>query len=278
MELQEAIILFQGDFGRLSIRHVTGDLVTHAHGDVHIILWLDGAAGKMTIGNHKVTPSHSFAIGVNSFEPHDHTMPAGASGVFLAFYIDPDWAHQRLGLDPSVAIFADPLIPLDAFLNDLTERLVDNLTAGLGIYHLQNYEVVAFIDRVLAAADAHRRRHRRLERVPRARDFRIRKAIAFMNANLTSRISFCEVARNVGLSRPHFFALFKEQMNVTPNIYWNMVRMQEALRHVQSGEENLTEIAFDLGFTSQGNFSRFFREHVGVPPAVYRSAARSMMA
>lgn len=276
MEMREAIILFQGDFGRLSIRHVTGDLVTHVHGDVHIILWFDGAAGKMTIGNHKVTPSKSFAIGVNSFEPHDHTMPADESGVFLAFYIDPDWAHQRLGLDPSVAIFADPLIALDVSMNELAERLVDNLTEGGEMYHLQNYEIVAFIDRVLAAAEADRQRRR--GRVPKARDFRIRKAVAFMNANLTSRVSFDELARSVGLSRPHFFALFKAQMNVTPNIYWNMVRMQEALRHVQSGEEKLTEIAFDLGFTSQGNFSRFFREHVGVPPAVYRSAARSMVA
>lgn len=276
MEMQEPIILYQGDFGRLSIRHVTGDLVTHAHCDVHIILWLDGAAGKMTIGNHQVTPSKSFAIGVNSYEPHDHIMPTNETGVFLAFYIDPDWAHQRLGLDPSVAIFADPMIPLDISMSRHTERLVDSLTEGGEMHHLQNYEIVTFIDRILAAAEADRRRQRWLGRVPRARDFRIRKAVAFMNTNLTSRISFDEVARRAGLSRPHFFALFKEQMKVTPNIYWNMLRMQEALRHVQNGEEKLTEIAFDLGFTSQGNFSRFFREHVGVPPAVYRSAARLM--
>lgn len=272
----EAIILYQGDFGRLSIRRVIGDLVRHAHEDVHIILWLDGAAGKMIIGNNKITPSKSFAIGVNSFEPHDHTMPANETGLFLAFYIRPDWAHQRLGLDPNLAMFADPMIPLDASMCEFTARLVNMLSGGAEFHHLQNYEIVAFIDRALMTAEADRQRQRQLRHVPRPRDFRIRKAVAFMNENLTCRMPFDEVARSAGLSCPHFFALFKDQMNVTPNIYWNMLRMQEALRHVQSGEEKLTEIAIDLGFTSQGNFSRFFREHVGVPPAVYRSAARSM--
>lgn len=276
MEMQEAIILYHGNFGRLTIRHVNGDLVTHAHGDVHVILWLDGEAGEMTIGCRKVTPCESFAIGVNSFEPHDHIMPANKTGMFLAFYIEPDWAHQRLKLDPSVAIFADPMVRLDASAAELVDRLVGGLTEGGDLHNVQSHEVVAFIDRIFSAAETDRQRQRHLGRIPAARDFRIRKAIALMNANLTARMSFDEVARSVGLSRPHFFTLFKEQMHVTPNIYWNMLRMQEALLHVQSGEERLTEIAVDLGFTSQSNFSRFFREHVGVPPAVYRSAARSL--
>ena len=56
-----------------------------------------------------------------------------------------------------------------------------------------------------------------------------------------------------------------------------MLRMEAALEHIQESEDRLTEIAIDLGFTTPGNFSLFFREHVGVPPAVYRSAVRSMV-
>jgi AraC-like DNA-binding protein len=63
-------------------------------------------------------------------------------------------------------------------------------------------------------------------------------------------------------------------MNITPNIFWNMLRMEKALQQLQESDERLTEIAIDLGFSTQGNFSRFFREHIGVPPAVYRSAMR----
>ncbi|RVC00079.1 AraC family transcriptional regulator, partial [Mesorhizobium sp. M7A.F.Ca.CA.002.15.2.1] len=35
-------------------------------------------------------------------------------------------------------------------------------------------------------------------------------------------------------------------------------------------------VACNLGFTTQGNFSRFFRDHVGVPPTLYREAARAI--
>ena len=87
---------------------------------------------------------------------------------------------------------------------------------------------------------------------------------------------FDEVARSVGLSRPHFFALFKEQTNLTPNVYWNTLRMEEALRQLQWSQEPLIAVACNLGFTTQGNFTRFFRDHAGVPPTLYREAARAM--
>ena len=76
------------------------------------------------------------------------------------------------------------------------------------------------------------------------------------------------------LSRPHFFALFKEQTNLTPNVYWNTLRMEEAVRQLQS-QDSLISVACNLGFTTPGNFSRFFRDHAGVPPTLYREAARA---
>jgi transcriptional regulator GlxA family with amidase domain len=108
-----------------------------------------------------------------------------------------------------------------------------------------------------------------------APDYRIRKALKLMRENVSGRVGLDEVARSVGLSRPHFFTLFKSQMNLTPNVYWNTLRMNEALRQLETAEEPLTAIACNLGFTTQANFTRFFRDHAGVPPTVYREAARS---
>ena len=109
----------------------------------------------------------------------------------------------------------------------------------------------------------------------RDRLVRLLKAIELMRANVCERICFDEVAKNVGLSRPHFFALFKEQTSLTPNVYWNTLRMQEALRQLQWSSEPLTSVAWNLGFTTQGNFTRFFRDHAGVPPTLYREAMQS---
>jgi len=54
--MAESIRLFRGAFGHVSILHVAGDLVTHAHAEAHIIVWLGGAAGEMTIGRETHPP------------------------------------------------------------------------------------------------------------------------------------------------------------------------------------------------------------------------------
>ena len=41
-----SIRLVRGAFGHVSVLNVASDFVTHAHSEAHIILWLDGAAGR----------------------------------------------------------------------------------------------------------------------------------------------------------------------------------------------------------------------------------------
>jgi AraC-like DNA-binding protein len=78
----------------------------------------------------------------------------------------------------------------------------------------------------------------------------------------------------VGLSRAHFFALFRDQLNATPQVFWSAVRVEEAMRRVSEGLP-LTDVALDLGFPAPGNFSRFFKEHTGVSPSIFRRAVRA---
>jgi AraC-like DNA-binding protein len=269
--MTESIRLFRGPFGHVSLLNVGGNLVMHAHQEVHIVLWLAGAAGTMTVGGRMVVPEPGIAIGINSFEPHSHTFAEGEMpGQFLAFYIDWEWLAARRGLRTGVPAFAEPVIVLDRWLADTARLLPDRLVDGED--DMVGYEVERFIDHIMDAADSARPSD--AAHAPRgASDFRIRKALALMEANVGERICFDAVARAVGLSRPHFFALFKEQMSVTPNVYWNTLRIAEAMRCLQSSDETMISVACTLGFTSQGNFSRFFREHTGVPPTVYREAA-----
>jgi len=269
-----SIKLFRGAFGHVSILNVASDLVTHAHAEVHLIVWLDGTAGEMSVGGTNVAPGPGIAVAVNSYEPHSHSFPAGSKpGRFLAFYIDPEWLCRRRSLAAGAALFATPAVPIDAWLLAAARTLLERLDEGMFAEEIAAYETGRFIDAMLDAADAARpRRARNAGRS--ALDFRVRKAIALMQEHVAERISFDAVARAVGLSRPHFFALFKEQTNLTPNVYWNTLRMQEALRQLES-EESVIVVAENLGFTTPGNFSRFFRDHAGVTPTLYREAAHA---
>lgn len=271
--MTDSIRLFRGAFGHVSALTISSNFVTHAHAEAHIIVWLDGTAGEMTIGEERVRPGPRVAAGINSFQPHSHAMAAdGTPGRFLAFYIDPDWMALRWGLAKDAALFDAAAVPLDPWLHGAAVRLHDELVDGEGD-ELSAYETERFIDSVYEASLAARpgKVRRAVRSIP---DHRVRKAIELMRRNVCERICFDAVARSVGLSRPHFFALFKEQTNLTPNVYWNTLRMEEALRQLQS-REPLVSVACSLGFTTAGNFSRFFRDHAGVPPTLYREAVQS---
>jgi AraC family transcriptional regulator len=268
--------LFRGEFGHVSVLNVASDLVTHAHPEMHIIIWLEGSAGEMLVGEHSIALGPGIAVGVNSLEPHSHSFDSGSRpGLFLAFYIDPNWARFRRALPAGAQPFKHPAIPINEWLHRATVDLFDRLATDQGGDDLVQYETERLIDSLMDAADAAQSQGLPASRTYTRPDFRVRKAIELMKANVSERMSLDEVARSVGLSRPHFFSLFKEQTNLTPNVYWNTLRMEEALRQLQSTEDPLTAVACNLGFTSQGNFTRFFRDHAGVPPTLYREAARA---
>jgi transcriptional regulator GlxA family with amidase domain len=99
-------------------------------------------------------------------------------------------------------------------------------------------------------------------------DHRLRAAIAYMREHVSEPIAVEDVANLVGLSRGHFFSLFRDQLNTTPQVFWSAVRVEEAVRLLVQQEEPLTSVALDLGFSTPGNFSRFFRE-TGVTPSSF---------
>jgi AraC family transcriptional regulator len=276
--MTESIRLFSGGFGHVSILNVCSNLVTHAHPDVHMIVWLSGAPGQMVVGDELVVPEPDVAVAINSYQPHSHAFADGqAPGTFLAFYIDPVWLATRRNLPAGTPIFAAPVIELDGWMSQMAAGFANRFSDAVEDCDHLEYELERYIDCLIDAADA---QMPRLAAHPQraGRDFRIRKAIALMQANVGERICFDEVARSVGLSRPHFFALFKEHMHLTPNVFWNTLRIAEALRCLRVSDESLISVACNLGFSTQGNFSRFFREHTGVRPTIYRSAISHALA
>ena len=269
-----SIKLFQGEFGHVSVLTVSSDLVTHAHTAAHIIIWLEGSSGEMMIGEDSVTLGPGTAATVNSLEPHSHAMSTeSAPGMFLAFYIDPEWARHHCDLPAGTPLFTKSTMPMDDWLHGAAAQVFGLLSDDAHIDDLVEFEIERLIDSLLNVARPQSLRLHPLRRQSGLLDFRVRKAIELMKLNICERICFDDLARNVGLSRAHFFCLFKEQTRLTPNVYWNTLRMEEARRQLQSSQDSLISVACNLGFTTPGNFSRFFRDHVGVPPIQYRKAA-----
>ncbi len=270
-----SIKLLRGAFGHVSVLNAASDLVTHAHPEAHVIIWLDGDAGRMMVGDAEIRPGPDEAVCVNSLQPHSHHFSAGTPGSFLAFYLQPHWAAARLGRRPDQALFRRAVVPLDSGLRALASGVLDSLLGLLDGSDVAAYEIERMIDRLIEGIGVAQAATPVRPNAPARTDHRIRKALALMRENVSERLNLDEVARSAGLSRPHFFSLFKEQTGLTPNVYWNTLRMEAALRQIQAADESLTSVACNLGFTTQANFTRFFRDHAGVPPTLYREASRT---
>lgn len=81
------------------------------------------------------------------------------------------------------------------------------------------------------------------------------------------------MAAQVGLSPFHYLRMFRQVVGVTPHQYLVRARLRRAAR-LLAMDLPITRIAYEVGFSDLSNFVRTFRRAVGVPPGVFRRAAR----
>lgn len=112
-------------------------------------------------------------------------------------------------------------------------------------------------------ARAHPRRAGRDARVERALE-RLRAAIG------STPPPIGELAQETCLSTGHFIRLFRSEMGCTPLQYLIAKKMERAQERLLSGDEEVKEVAFSLGFDDVSYFNRLFRRATGTTPRAYR--------
>ncbi len=106
-------------------------------------------------------------------------------------------------------------------------------------------------------------------------DFRVRKSIKLMAESAGAEIELDAIARESPVFRARIStSLFRTQTGVTPHLYVNTLLMEQALDALVATEASIADIGFDLGFSSQSGFTRFFAANVGMAPTDYRRAAK----
>jgi len=78
------------------------------------------------------------------------------------------------------------------------------------------------------------------------------------------------VAAVAHLSEAHFIRSFRTVFGETPHRYLQRRRVERSMFLLRETDRSVTDICFDVGFTSRGTFSRMFREIMGETPSDYR--------
>ncbi|WP_299380207.1 AraC family transcriptional regulator [uncultured Kiloniella sp.] len=102
------------------------------------------------------------------------------------------------------------------------------------------------------------------------RDPRLNRVIEYIEDNLEKQITLDELANVATMSRYHFAKMFKDLTELPPHRFLAERRIEKAKSLLMTSRDSTAEIAYQVGYNSQSNFTQTFRRLTGITPAKYR--------
>lgn len=279
--MSTALAVYHGPFGRAALYNINRPMATHAHREGHLTFLVQGTPSVVTASGIPCLIDAGTAGTVNPWQPHSFCPGDPEHGtLFLVLYIKPIWflevgrsaqgalrfGRDRVAVTPQIHRLVHLVSALllenvhsdlfDGYLYELTRECYDQTWQW-------SPEASPFETEPMSP----------IQQWTGIRDYRVRNSMRLMNERIHEDTELDEIARDAGLSRPHFYKLFREQAGITPNVYLNTLRMENAIELLTKTQKPITSIGLDLGFASQASFTRFFTSNVGIPPTDYRRVA-----
>ncbi|MEM6348570.1 MAG: ATP-binding protein [Bacteroidota bacterium] len=87
---------------------------------------------------------------------------------------------------------------------------------------------------------------------------------------LNPELSADFLAEKLNLSYTQLYRKLKALTNQSASVFIRKVRLEEAAKLLKAGEESVSEVAYQTGFSDPAYFSRAFSQQFEMPPSVYR--------
>ena len=79
-----------------------------------------------------------------------------------------------------------------------------------------------------------------------------------------------QLSQSLGMSRSQVFRKVKALTGQSPSVFVRAVRLERAKELLQTTDLNVTEVAYEVGFSTPAYFSDAFLEAFGVRPSEFR--------
>ncbi len=273
--MSTAVAVFHGAFGRVCLYAMDRTMVPHAHREGHLILHVQGPGGEVVVDGRAYPLTPGTAVAISSWQTHYYrALDISRPTLALVLYINPDWfleaSHGATSYLKFGRVGIEMTGKLSRLLNDNSHAMINPEAIGPMIEDRLCALSKACFDQTWLWTESHPHRYPGMRSTF---DFRVRNALRILLKRLNEPLVLDNVAREAGLSRPHFYKLFRQQVGVTPNIYVNSLRMERAIDRLTGSNDAVEDIGLDLGFSSQASFSRFFIANGVVAPSSYRRSA-----
>lgn len=149
------------------------------------------------------------------------------------------------------------------------DPLVDHLARA--VQTAESDAGAAYVDTLLKAivvrTSQMRQRSSRISPLPQ---WRLKRVVDYIEANISEVISLSDLASAAGLSRTHFTAQFRLATGCKPHEFVLVQRIEMAKRLLVESRHELVDIALSVGFQAQAHFSTVFKRFVGDTPGHWR--------
>ena len=149
----------------------------------------------------------------------------------------------------------------------LTETEMERLNQGVAAVLAKGlFSIEETIGHIGTALEQKRRISREAKRL-------VRLAMVYLHKNYSEPITRRDIAKHIGITEDYLTFCFRQELGITPVHYLQRYRINQAKRLLKESNQTITEIAFNVGFSDSGYFSRIFRREVGMSPEMFRQTS-----
>ena len=113
------------------------------------------------------------------------------------------------------------------------------------------------------------------DQIPQSVKTNIEKTITYINENYSEDLTREDIAAYIGISPNYLGKHFKSYTGQKIGDYINSLRITKAAERLKDTSENVTEIAYAVGFSSLRSFYRVFQKHMNITAKEYRKSIRN---
>ncbi len=98
----------------------------------------------------------------------------------------------------------------------------------------------------------------------------IAAAIEYIHKHLDRSISVQKLSSVACMSKASFYRYFKNEFGISPIEYINNERVKRASYLLRKKKMNVTDVSYELGFSSLSHFIKLFKDQTGLTPKQYQ--------
>jgi len=247
--------------------------IQHSHHDVYqISIPLEGEL-IAKLDNKGKFLSEGKSIVANPLSIHGHHIgKQTTSFIIIGFNREAinKWAKDRFLIKDEIEFNSDQMV----FSGDLKQQmktwltpfLFDNENSNTLTYEVEN-EIFHYFTGVLKGSH---QTNKCSSHGLHVSDIGMNNVLDYIHANYADELTIEKLAELAQQSKYHFMRTFKKLTKFTPHQYILTLRIEKGKEMLCHSSKTITEISYDLGFSSPTQFYRNFVRLVRCTPKVYR--------